>query len=54
MVECLLLMGLSCAATIFAPSLYLMSVAFFFCNFFEKGFFVASIILFFEISSENL
>ena len=54
MIETLLLMGLSCGATIFAPSLYLLSVSFFFVNFFENGFLVSSVILIFEISSENL
>ena len=54
MLESLLLMGLACCACIVAPSLYLIAVGFFFVNFFQRGFFNASLILFFEISSENL
>lgn len=54
MLESLLLMGLSCCACIVAPSLYLLSLGFFFCNFFQRGFFNSSLILFFELSSENL
>ena len=54
MLETLLFMGIACCAAIFSPSLYILSLAFFACNFFQRGFFNSSIILFFEISSENL
>lgn len=54
MIETLLLMGVACCASILAPTAYILSVALFAANFFQRGFFNSSMILFFEISSENL
>lgn len=54
MIETLALLGLTCCSTILIPNAYLLSVALFFANFFLRGFLNSSMILFFEISSENL
>ncbi|CAD8090910.1 unnamed protein product [Paramecium primaurelia] len=54
MIETLALLGFTCCLTILIPNAYLLSVALFFANFFLRGFLNSSMILFFEISSENL
>ncbi|CAD8160524.1 unnamed protein product [Paramecium octaurelia] len=54
MIETLLMMGFACCISMLSPSAYILSVALFAINFFSRGFFNSSMILFFEISSENL